>query len=68
MVHKVFASDDGNELSIYINHKNDLYLRIENKQDKKEQFIILNLKDATELHTELGKLIDTINEKNREPF
>jgi hypothetical protein len=68
MVHKVFASDGGDELSIYINHENDLYLRIENRQHRESQCIILDLKDATELFNELGKLIDTLNEKDREQF
>jgi hypothetical protein len=68
MVHKVFTSGDGEELSIYKNISNQLCIRIENREQKEDVCIFLCVDDANELGNELNKLIDIINEKDREPF
>lgn len=68
MVHKVFTSRYGEELSIYRNNSNELCIRIENREQKEDVCILLCVNDANELGNELNKLIDIINEKDREPF
>jgi hypothetical protein len=61
MVHKVFTNGFGDELSIYRNYANDLYIRIENREQIEELVFCLELEDAIELHKELGKLIYELN-------
>lgn len=60
MVHKVFTSGDGDELSIYVNHVNNLFIRIENRDQNDIMTIVLDKEDATELYNELGLLIDSV--------
>jgi len=66
MVHKVFTSGNGEELSILINHTNDLYIRLENREEGKELIMILDIEDATELFNELGELVRLMDEKYRQ--
>jgi hypothetical protein len=68
MVHKVFISEDGDEMSIHRSAGNYLYISIENREFEIQRDIALDLEDAIELHKELGVIINAIHEKNREPF
>ncbi len=68
MVHKVFTNGFGDELSIYKNSSNELCIRIENIEQREDACIFLCTDDANELRNELNRLIDIINEKDREPF
>lgn len=63
MVHKVFTSGNGEELSILINHTNDLFIRIENREEGKELSMILDLEDSIELFNELGEIIRLADKK-----
>jgi hypothetical protein len=66
MVHKVFTSGNGEELSILINHTNELYIRLENREERKELIMTLDIEDATELFNELGELVRLMDEKYRQ--
>ena len=66
MVHKVFTSGNGEELSILINETNELYIRLENREEGKELIMILDIEDATELFNELGELVRLMDEKYRQ--
>lgn len=66
MVHKVFTSGNGEELSILINQTNELYIRLENREEGKELIMILDIEDATELFNELGELVRLMDEKYRQ--